>query len=310
MKGRAPRTVARFARGRLNIASEFCRYAAMSDSFSTAGSPDFDAVAGVYDADFTDTPLGRRKREIVHRYLAGELRPGWRVLELNCGTGQDAVWLSGRVRHVTATDISGEMVRTAAEKCRAAGRTNVSLLRMDIRELATMGGMNSGEGDGEAGSGRFDLVFSDFDGLNCVRDLSFFPEALRSVLAPGGEAILVLMSRYCAAEILGFGVRGMFGRAFARLRRGGRPVNIGKGASAVTWFHPVASLLRLFRKGGFRIVAVRGVGLTTPPTSMRSFYHRRISLFRKLEPLEDALSPRFPFNRMGDHVLIHIRKRE
>ncbi len=53
----------------------------MSDSFSSAG---FDAVAGVYDADFTDTPLGRRKREIVHRYLAGELRPDWRVLELNC----------------------------------------------------------------------------------------------------------------------------------------------------------------------------------------------------------------------------------
>lgn len=266
----------------------------------------FDAVARAYDADFTDTPLGRRKRSIVHNYLAGKLQPGWRVLELNCGTGQDALWLSERVRHVTATDISGEMIRTAEEKCRRAGRTNVTLKRMSIEQLTT-----AAEGDernAEKKIEKFDLVFSNFDGLNCVADLSFLPAALNATLAPEGEAIFVFMSRICAAEIVGFGTRAKFGRAFARLRRGGLPVNIGAGVSMTTWFHPTRSLLRLFRKGGFRIVAVRGVGLAAPPTSMRDFYGRHLPFFRRLERLDDILSPYFPFNRMGDHLLLHIQK--
>lgn len=269
-------------------------------------SAHFDAVARAYDADFTDTPLGMRKRTIVHNYLAGKLQPGWRVLELNCGTGQDALWLSERVGHVTATDISGEMIRIAEEKCRRAGRTNVTLKRMSIEQLANVA--EGSEGNERQEITEFDLVFSNFDGLNCVPDLSFLPAALGSILAPGGEAIFVFMSRICAAEIVGFGLRGKFSRAFARLRRGGLPVNIGAGVSMMTWFHTTRSLLRLFRKGGFRIVAVRGVGLAAPPTSMRDFYGRHLPFFRKLERLDDILSPYFPFNRMGDHLLLHIKK--
>lgn len=266
----------------------------------------------------------------MHAYLAGKLRPEWRVLELNCGTGEDAVWLSERVRHVTATDISGEMIRTAEEKCRNAGRTNVTLRQMNIRDLAERGRSDSvAENEAKDGRGNraannhvvehsghnaaepnaeaFDLVFSNFDGLNCLHDLSFLPGALRSVLAPEGEAIVVLMSRFCAAEILGFTVRGKIGKAFARFREGGLPVNIGGGTSVTTWFHSTGSMLRLFREGGFRIVAVRGVGLTAPPTSMRDFYHRHLPLFRTLEPIDGALSPHFPFNRMGDHILLHLQ---
>lgn len=276
-------------------------------SLSADPTPHFDAVARGYDADFTETPLGRRKRNIVHRYLAGKLHSGWRVLELNCGTGEDAVWLSERVRHLTATDISGEMIRTAGEKCRRKGRTNVTLKRMSIEELSAPKGRAENEGEN---FGAFDLVFSNFDGLNCVRDLSFFPGALRSALAPGGEAIVVLMSRFCAMELLGFAVRGKFGRAFARFRRGGLPVNIGGGVSVHTWFHPTRALLRLFRKGGFRVLAVRGVGLTAPPTSMRDFYGRHLPFFRKLERVDELLSGRFPFNRMGDHILLHVRREQ
>ncbi len=73
----------------------------------------FDAVAHRYDSDFSDTPLGRFKRGIVHRYLKSVVGNRTRVLELNCGTGIDALWLASRGCRVTATDASEGMLDVA-----------------------------------------------------------------------------------------------------------------------------------------------------------------------------------------------------
>ena len=50
-----------------------------------------DAVASTYDQSFTQTPLGHVLRERVRQSLRNAFRPGQQLLELNCGTGEDAV---------------------------------------------------------------------------------------------------------------------------------------------------------------------------------------------------------------------------
>ena len=269
---------------------------------SSSSPQPFDGVARSYDQDFTCTPLGIRKRNLVYHYVEDLLRPDWKVLELNCGTGEDALWLSGRTAEVVATDISGEMVKVAEEKCRSGGRTNVTFHQMGIQQLWQREGMLPFDT-----SKQFDLIFSNFDGLNCLPDLSPLPSAFRNLLTPEGQAILVLMSRFCALETFGYLVRGEPGRAFERGREEGKEIHIGMGMSARTWFHPIGELVQLFRGEGFRVEAIRAIGLLTPPTSMRDFYHRHLSSFRKFERLEERLSPYYPFNRMGDHVLIHVK---
>jgi hypothetical protein len=76
----------------------------------------FDAFAADYDATFTHTALGQRLRRRVWRVLADYFQAGQTVLELACGTGEDAVWLAQRGLTVTATDGSAEMVRATAVK--------------------------------------------------------------------------------------------------------------------------------------------------------------------------------------------------
>jgi len=51
----------------------------------------FDAVASGYDAAFTERTLGRMLRAAVRERLP--FAAGDRVLELGCGTGEDAIWL-------------------------------------------------------------------------------------------------------------------------------------------------------------------------------------------------------------------------
>ncbi len=272
---------------------------------TTFSATPFDGTARSYDADFTRTPLGRRKREIVHHYLQPLLRPEWQVLELNCGTGEDAARMSGRVGKIIATDISEGMVDVAREKIRTAGITNVDVARMGIEDLWSPENASLPF----SGTDRFNLVFSNFDGMNCLHDLSPLPPALHRILEPQGQAILVMMSRFCLAETAAGLLRGDLRRAFQRRRGNGKPIHIGNNHSIRTWFHPTRTVLGLFRQHGFRIREVRAVGLTTPPTSLRDAYHRRLDLFRRLEWIEERLSPLYPFSRMGDHVLVHVERR-
>src|SRR3954447_11979042 len=63
----------------------------------------FDAVADSYDAQFTHTTIGALMREVVWRRLGARFAAGSRVLEMNCGTGEDALWMARRGVNVLAT---------------------------------------------------------------------------------------------------------------------------------------------------------------------------------------------------------------
>jgi len=57
----------------------------------------FEGLAFEYDTRFTDGFIGRLLRNVVWRRLDVNFRPGSRILDLGCGTGEDAVYLADRV---------------------------------------------------------------------------------------------------------------------------------------------------------------------------------------------------------------------
>ena len=67
----------------------------------------FDELASTYDATFTDTIVGKALRETVWARLEQTFRSSRRVLELGCGTGEDAVRLASSGIRVVATDDQG-----------------------------------------------------------------------------------------------------------------------------------------------------------------------------------------------------------
>jgi SAM-dependent methyltransferase len=100
----------------------------------------FDALAAEYDASFTATPLGTLLREAVWRRLDACFAPGDRVLELACGTGEDAVHLARRGVRVTAIDASPAMVETARRKVAAAGLEGmIEVHHQDMSSLCSPG---------------------------------------------------------------------------------------------------------------------------------------------------------------------------
>ena len=87
----------------------------------------FDAVADEYDARFTNSLIGRAQRESVWREMDRLFRPGQRVLEINCGTGVDALHLAARGIQVVACDASPEMIAVARRRLDASAHVGITL---------------------------------------------------------------------------------------------------------------------------------------------------------------------------------------
>ncbi len=152
----------------------------------------FDAVAPSYDAEFTDTLLGRWLRRRVQQYLT--FTPGQSVLEIGCGTGEDAAWLGQRGVSVLATDISPGMLAVARRK--AAGLP-VAFAQQDAGSLHV--------------DGSFDGAFANFGVLNCVADLPSL--ARRLPIRRGGAFVAVVMGPFCLWETTWYALHGDVRRA-------------------------------------------------------------------------------------------------
>ena len=71
----------------------------------------FDALAATYDKDFTFTVVGKAQRQQVYDHIDAiiSVPKALDILELNCGTGEDALYFASKGHQITATDISADL---------------------------------------------------------------------------------------------------------------------------------------------------------------------------------------------------------
>jgi len=267
---------------------------ASTESFHLAGSA-FDAVADSYDAQFTASTIGRAQRSVVWKKAAEVFHDGDRVLELNCGTGEDALFLASLGVAVTACDASPRMIELA----RARKYNEAPTARIDFRVSW------SERLDRLPPKLTFDGAFSNFSGLNCVKDLTAVARELHHRLNSGAQLLLCLSTRFCLWEMLHYGVRADFRRAFRRC--GGSTVARIGGQSFDVYYPSLRSVLRCFGTQ-FRLRSVIGVGLAVPPSYMEEWARRHLSILRACESV-DRLFSRWPlFRVLGDHMLLHLER--
>lgn len=137
-------------------------------------TPDWDAR---YETGDTPWDTGNPDPHLVALVEDQTLGP-CRVLEVGCGTGTNALWLSSQGFQVTGLDLSTRAIAKAVEKASACG-AEVSLSVADFLH---------GEPDGV-----FDLVFDRgvFHVFDEAEDRARFAERVAAVLEPGGRWLSV-----------------------------------------------------------------------------------------------------------------------
>ena len=157
--------------------------------------------------------------------LAAAFRPGDHVLELGCGTGEDAIWLARRGVHVTATDVSQSMLDVAQRKAAAAGLTD--LIDFAAIDLAALPVSDSITSPFTIHRSPFSGAFSNFGPLNCLPDRRPLAEALAQLAAARRPVVLVVMGPACPWEI---GWHLLHGQPRAAFRRfgGGVEAHVGE----------------------------------------------------------------------------------
>ena len=261
----------------------------------------FDSVAQSYDETFTHSSIGKALRRKVYQYLEKIVPPGisLHILELNCGTGEDAIYFAKQGHYVTATDISEAMIKKAKEKITKEGvGDKIQLFVADIRDLSEI---RSNE--------KFDLVFSNFGGLNCLssEDLKISSYKLSNLLAKDGRFIAVVMPKFCFWESV-YSVTKFKGENIMR-RNTNKPLSVKVGEDLVdTWYYSPGEFRRIFNDS-FRFVALKPIGFVLPPSYMEPYFSKRSNLLKKLEKTEGYISAVPALSYWSDHFLIDFRKR-
>lgn len=133
----------------------------------------WDRLAGNYDKNVSRFDRSYpRVRELLRADLAGY----GRILEVASGTGQFTFDLASVATHLTATDVSPEMVRQLSERVAAHGSTNVTTQVMSSYEL-------------DFADGSLDAIFC----ANALHVMETPERALAEfhrVLRPGGRLIV------------------------------------------------------------------------------------------------------------------------
>jgi ubiquinone/menaquinone biosynthesis C-methylase UbiE len=256
----------------------------------------FDSLAARYDDLFTRSMIGRAQRGAVWKVLTETFKSGDHILEINCGTGEDALFLARNGISVVACDASEQMIRRARQRMGAEDPdapihfevlpTEQLFLRPD--DL-------------------FDGALSNFSGLNCVANLQQTARDLAALVTPGAPVLLCFSTRFCLAEMIWFAFQGQFRRAFRR--SSGMATAKVDGFSVKVQYPTLWAIKRMFAPY-FLLRSCTGIGIAVPPSYLEPWARKYPRVLRLLHRIDKRVS-RLPWLRTtGDHMLLHFERAE
>jgi len=275
----------------------------------TAAARAFSRQAEIFDAYDAGNAINQYKRQRVRahvlRHMAGDETAmgaiGWderTILEVNAGTGIDAAYFAGKGFRVHATDIAEGMQEKLREKMQRQG-----LADKVTTELCSFTAL-----DTLRQRGPYDLIFSNFAGLNCTGELDKVLRSFAPLVKPGGQVTLVILPGFCLWETLLF-LRGKWRTAFRRLISGSKGTQSHvEGHYFRCWYYSPSYVVRAL-KDSFDLLSVEGLCTIVPPSYIEHFAEKHPRAWRLLRKGEERWKQRWPWATIGDYYIISLRKR-
>ena len=257
----------------------------------------FNKQSAIFDKIYAENSIVAYKRRRVREHVLRFISPSSKILELNAGTGDDAVFFATLGHSVHATDIAADMQQKLREKVHQHNLDG--LVSTELCSFTSLENLQN--------KGPYDLIFSNFAGLNCTNELDKVLQSFNALLKPGGIVTMVIMPRFCWWEtILAF--NGNYKMAFRRLKsKNGTPAHI-EGVHFLCWYyHPKFVIEQL--KGMLELLDLEGLCTLVPPSYFEKFPQKHSKLLHWLERAESKLKRKWPWKFIGDYYIISFQKK-
>lgn len=249
----------------------------------------FSKQSGHFDEDDLSNPVLQLWRKRIYAHVDQFIKPDSKILELNAGTGIDAIRFARKGHSIHAIDISDGMIFKIKEKTTAVSLSNkITTQQISFEELNHV-------------NGKFDYVFSNFGGLNCSDDLKKVTRHLPGLLNKNSYVTWVIMPKVTPWEWLWM-FRGEFKNAFRRFERNGVTAHL-EGEFFKTYYYALNEIEESFGSQ-FRLVNAESLGVFSPPPSAQNFEKRFSGVSRLLNTTDQSLGKIWPFSRWGDHIIV------
>lgn len=257
----------------------------------------FDEQSVIFDELYSENTIVRYKRQRVRDHIQQYLLPHARILELNAGTGEDAIYFASKGYRVHATDISAGMQTQLKEKVQAYGLDGVvTTERCSFTEL-----------DKLQIRGPYDLIFSNFAGLNCTGDLDKVLRSFSSLLKPGGIITLVVLPPFCLWET-SLVLKGKFKTAFRRFFSSKGVTAHIEGHYFTCWYYKPSYITKVL-KDSYELLSLEGLCTIVPPSYIEHFAEKHPKTYSWLKRNEDARKHQWPWKNIGDYFIISLKKK-
>lgn len=253
----------------------------------------FDSLAGQYDELFGHNAIIERLRKKIYSTIDFLVRPPARILDINCGTGTDGLYLAEKGFSVVGIDLSPRMISEAANKSK--GFHNIRFIQGSYENLQSM----------EASE--FDLVLSNFGGLNCTSNLIGVGTQVAAKLKAGGCFVAVIMPSFSLWETVAYGYRGKMKEAFRRLNPRGTETQFHGNRFKVYYFSPREVSRALAPE--FEVIESYALNVFSPPPHAWKIAARFPALTAMSEEIDDLIRHIPLFRSIGDHTVIVLRKK-
>ncbi len=257
----------------------------------------FSAQAGVFDELYSGNTIVNYKRGRVRAHVLQYLKPNTSILELNSGTGEDALFFAGIGHPVHATDIAAGMQEKLREK--AAKHNLENLISTELCSFTQLDQLNN--------KGPFDYIFSNFAGLNCTGELDKVLLSLPGLLSENGVITLVVLPKFCLWESLLI-AKGKFRTATRRwFGKNGVKARV-EDTYFTCWYYNPSYLINTL-KNSFDLLSVEGLCTIVPPSYIEDFAEKHPAVYNRLKKLENKFKCSWPWKFIGDYYIISLIKK-
>lgn len=254
----------------------------------------FGKQSTVFDDLYASDTIIQYKRQRVRDHVERYLQPGSSILELNAGTGEDAIYFADKGYHVHATDISEGMQSILSSKVKKAGLSH--LITQENCSFTQLINLNN--------KGPYDLVFSNFAGLNCSSELDIVLRSLAQLVKPGGMITLVVLPGFCLWETL-LVFKGKFKTAFRRFFSSKGALSRVEGEYFRCWYYNPSYIIKNTKKD-FSLLSIEGLCTIVPPSYIEYFAEKHQRAFTFLRKKENRYKSSWPWKYIGDYYIISL----